>query len=249
MKHLSHWARRHARIAIPLIVAFEIINAFNGILLGVNLLQGWAAISLLLLGLGLLIGGLWIRSQSANNPGQAYAVGRRWLFGAFLGNVLLFGVLGGLWAEQAQVPTPDRAAWGLRRAIIRSDTTVTATHGQSAWERSRTGQKAKPQEQTGKRIGFVLLFVLGLALTYVTVGLACGLACAGYGFFAVITLILSLGFSAGGIFFLNRSFQQVIKPMREMDRSERRRTLRPFWIAWAALISIVGIVLLLAAVS
>jgi heme/copper-type cytochrome/quinol oxidase subunit 4 len=54
---------------------------------------------------------------------------------------------------------------------------------------------------TDKRIGYVLLFMLSLILTYLAVYLTCALACGGYAFPALLALLLALGVFAGGIIF------------------------------------------------
>lgn len=102
-------------------------------------------------------------------------------------------------------------------------------------------------KKTGKRIAYVLLFALGLALTYLSVGLACNIACAGYGFYAILTLLLGMGFTAGGIFFLSRAFDKPLLPMRELTPAQRRRTARRFWLSWLVLIGVVFLLFLVAA--
>lgn len=236
MKTISHWANRHVRVAILIIVLCEVFNAFSGLLLGMNLLEGWPIGGLLLL--AVVVGGGAVLVRLKFNPSQPYAVARRWLFGAFLGNFLLFGVLGGLWAESIQTPTPNRAVWGSRRAIMRSDSVVKTDNLRSTNQLQanflRKSQKA--DDQSGKRIGYVLLFLLSLGLAYVGTALACNLVCAGYGVLGVLVFVLGLGVLAGGIFYLIRAFDKEIVPLREMDKPKRRRTLRRFWISWLALI-------------
>lgn len=79
---------------------------------------------------------------------------------------------------------------------------------------ANTGQT---ERQTGKRVGFVLLFVLSLVLLYGSVALACSIACSGYGFLAAVVYLLGLGFLAGGIFFLGRLREKPIRKLRQID--------------------------------
>lgn len=236
MKTISHWANRHVRVAILIIICCEVFNAFSGLLLGMNLLEGWPIGDLLVLAVVLGGGAVLVRLQFS--PTQPYVVARRWLFGAFLGNFLFFGVLGGLWAESVQTPTPNRAVWGSRQAIMRSDSVVKTDNLRSTNQlQAKFLQKnKKADDQSGKRIGYVLLFLLSLVVTYLTSFLACSLACSGYGVLAVLVFVLGLGALAGGIFLLTRAFDKEIVPLREMDQPKRRRTLRRFWISWLALI-------------
>lgn len=242
MKVLSRWAKRHAHLAIVFLIGCEVLNAFNGLLLGMNLLENWSFAGLLLLAILLGGGAVLVRLQYRTN--QPYTTARRWIFGAFLGNFLLFGVLGGLWAERIQSPTANQVAWGSRRAVMRSDSVVKTDNLRPFTQANLVNQRVKADGQTGKRIGYVLLFLLSLVLAYVGAVLACNLVCSGYGVIALLTFLLGLGALAGGIFFLTRAFDGEIVPLREMDKPQRRRTLRRFWIAWLALIGVAGASLL-----
>ncbi len=222
MKTISRWASSHVRTAILIIVICEVLNAFSGLLLGMNLLEGWPMGGLLLLAVVLGGGAVLVRLQYRSD--QPYVAARRWLFGAFLSNFLLFGLLGGLWAESVQSPTPNRAVWGSRRMVMRSDTIIkpaTKTSiNQADYYASRTERSRTP---TGSRILFISLFVLGIVLSGLVAALACNLACTGYGVGAVVMFVAGVGVFAGGFFFLSRALEKVIKPWREMSRSERRR--------------------------
>lgn len=242
MKNLSRWAKRHSRTAILIIVICEVCNAFSGLLLGLNLLESWPIGNLLLL--GVLLGGGAVYVRLHHHSDQPYWVARRWLFGAFLSNFLLFGVLGGLWAERIQSPTANQAVWGSRRVVMRSDSVVKLDNIRPLHQAQLTSRRTSDENQTGKRIGYVLLFLLSIGLTYVSVGLACNLACSGYGALALLVFLLGMGILAGGIFFLIRSFENRIAPLKEMDKPQRRRTLRRFWLTWLTLIGVVAVYLL-----
>jgi hypothetical protein len=91
------------------------------------------------------------------------------------------------------------------------------------------------------------LFVLSLFLMLFTTGLACNIACSGYGFFAAIVFLLGLGFLAGGIYFLGRASEREVKRLRDMAPDERRRTGRRFWLSWGLLTGLFTLLLLVSA--
>lgn len=246
MKNLSRWASRHAFLAILIIISCEVLNAFNGLLLGLNLLEGWSMGSLLLLFLALLGGVILVRNRF--NGSQTYASNRLLIFGAFLGNFFLFGTLGGLWAESVQTPDSNRAAFGYRQEVSQSDTLIKPKNRRSSnltdyyadrTEREQTGN------QTGKRILYVLSFLAGIFLAGLAAGVACNLACAGYGVGAFLVLLLGTGIFLAAFLLLSRAFGKVIKPWREMTRRERGRTwLRALYLLFGfwALSALLGAV-------
>lgn len=228
IKKLSRWASRNARTAILLLILCEIGNAVNGLLLGMNLLDDWSEGRLLGLIAGILSGAFFLQSQSARVAGMPYWAGRRWLFGAFMTNFLLFILLGGLWASSVQAPTTSHTAWGSNRINIQSDTLVKPRRVRATnpnyYEERTTVNNQPVGNQTGKRIVFVLLFVLGIFLSSFSLGLACSLACAGNGSLAIVVLFAGVGIMLSSFFLLSRAFGSVIKPWRQMNRLERRRT-------------------------
>ncbi len=225
MKNLSRWASRHALLAILIIISGEVLNAFNGLLLGLNLLEGWSLGSLSLLCLALLGGVIFVRNRYS--PDQTFAVRRQLIFGAFVGNYLLLGVLGGIWAESVQTPDTNRAAFGYRQELSQSDSLIKPktrrSNNQADYYASRT-EREQAGDQTGKRILYVLSFLAGIFLSGLAAGLACRLACANYGVGAFLVFLVGSGIFVGAFLLLSRAFGKVIKPWREMDRRERGRT-------------------------
>lgn len=247
MKNLSHWASRHAPLAIVLIILCEVINGVNGFVLGAawintvpvaGLHAGVAALISVVIGVRLL----------AQSNGRDFQF-RRWcLFAAFLGNFLLFGLLGGLTAPRSQPRDIPTSVWSSRRIESRSDTLVRTSTLRPAVSSVAATDARRPGEQGGKRTGFVLLFVLSLFLMFFTTGLACNIACSGYGFFAAIVFLLGLGFLAGGIYFLGRATDRQVKRLRDMAPDERRRAGRRFWLSWGILTGLFTLLLLVTAV-
>ncbi len=228
MKNISRWASHHTRTAILLLILCEVGNAVNGLLLGMNLLDGWSESGLLLLIAGLLAGSFFLQTQSVRVDSMPYWAGRRWMFGAFMINFFLFTLLGGLWASSVQAPTTSHTAWGSREITIRSDTLVRPKEARPtnpAYYEERTAVNEQPVgNQAGKRIVFVLLFLLGITLSGYAVGLACNIACAGNGTLAFIVALFGTGIFLGSFFLLSRAFGKVVKPWKQVNRLERRQT-------------------------
>ena len=251
---ISCWASRHVRLAIFLLISGEIINALDGILLGANLLATWpGGVLLLLTGAGLMVA-VGVRRQPVTYPpgreARTYAAGRWQLARAFGSTFLLAILLGGLWGQSATCPAPSQAARAARQVRMPADTIIqprSATAVQPAT--AATTAPIRSYDQTGKRIGYVLLFVLGLVLLFFSVGLACDLACSGHGFGALLVLGLGFGFVAGGMFFMGRATDRPLKPMRDLTKPERRRALRRFWLGGLVLLGITGLLLLLSSLS
>ena len=253
MKNLSRWASRHVPLAITLIVLCEVANAFSGLILGAAWLDT-VPVAGLHTGLAVLISlAAGIRLTAHRGAGN-YRIERWCLFGAFLSNFLLFGLLGGLMAPRTQPLDVSVGAWGSQRKEIRTDTLTQANTQRpdrsSLLAKAVASRDITPSgQQTGWRIGYVLLFVLSFFLTYLMTGLACSIACSGYGFLALIVFLLGLGFLAGGIYFLGRALEKRVKKRSDMTPDERRRTGRRFWLSWLILIGITVLSILISAVS
>lgn len=241
MKSLSRWASLHGRTAIALLILCETGNAANGLLLGMNLLENWSAGYIVLLILGFIAGAIFIQTQSARLANRSYWVVRRWLFGAFMTNYILFILLGGFWATNVQQATFrfSQTAWGSRQITVQADTIAPPQNLKSTnpayYEIPTATVQAQPiKDQTGKRIGFILLFLLGIFLSASAIVLACRLACAGYGTFAFLVALLGGGIYLSSFFMLSRAFDKIIKPWKLMTRSERRR------VYWRSLLLLLG---------
>lgn len=253
MKTLSRWAHRHVALAILLLIGCEVTNGFVGILLGANALPDHSLSALpILLAVGVGVG-VWIRIGQPSP--QPYRQQRLRLFGAFTSTFLLWVLMGGLWGQRVQQPSGEWAAWGSRKIEhSRTDTVgVSATAAPNTTYRQTQTEKKhlKPQQagQGGKRWKFIVLTLLGFGLAYVAAGVACNLACSGYGFLSVLTVIAGLGALAGGIFFLTRAFEKPIVPMPERSETDQRRLRRRFWLLWIGAIAATGLAFLISALA
>ncbi len=102
-------------------------------------------------------------------------------------------------------------------------------------------KKQNDKIDTGRRVGYFFLFLLSLILTYFSLILFCSLACSGYGFFAVLALLLSHGIFSGGIYFLLKIFRKgYIKKYKELSKAERKKE-------WALYVKILLVFVSLAA--
>lgn len=240
MKYISRWASRHIGWAVLLIIICEIANAVNGLLLGMNLFEGWPMSVLWALMAGMLTGAGFIQNKPVAQ--MPYLVGRWWLFCAFLVNFLLFFVLGGLCAGQAAITS--QPVWGSSRTVIRSDTLAPIDRPRSVGTGDYYVERgAKTDGQVGTRIAFVLLFIASIFVAAFASVLACQLLCAGNGL-GVVVFILGMIAPVWGFFFLSLAFERIIKPLKQMSRRDKGRvSLRALLLAlgFAAVLTVLSL--------
>lgn len=92
---------------------------------------------------------------------------------------------------------------------------------------------ADDDPHSNKRIGYVLLFLLSLVLSYLGLYLSCGILCSGYGVLAALLFITTLGVLAGGIYFLIKAFSNPVRPNSLMTPQEKKKERKKFFIIWA----------------
>ncbi len=110
------------------------------------------------------------------------------------------------------------------------------TKGKIATKKAKKVNK-ELKSDTGLKLAYVALFLLSIGLSILSIYLFCSLACAGYGFFAVLTLLLGHGVLSGGFYFLFKAFEKSpVKRFKEMTKSERKKE-------WAKYVKIVLILL------
>ncbi|MBD2703969.1 hypothetical protein IC229_25210 [Spirosoma sp. BT702] len=250
MKSISYWASRHKALAITLLILGQICNAFNGISLGATLLENvplrWLQWCMWLLLAGVI--------ATYNFSYQAitinYQRSRNVLTLAFSANFLLFGLLGGIWSQQSIPAHSTQQVFGGRRIEVVRDTLENGNSIRST-VRSENQVDRKgvtsddPKSTGGRRVGYVLLALLGVIVAYGMAAIACNILCAGYGFVAALVLYLGLGGLAGSVYFLKRAFQKNLKRRQDMTQEERKRDLRVFWLSWLAFIVVVSLLILI----
>ncbi len=102
---------------------------------------------------------------------------------------------------------------------------------------------------SNRRIGYVLLFVLSIALSYFGLYLSCGLACSGYGVLTVLLLLITLGVFAGGVYFLIKAFSKKVRPFSIMSKEEKKKERKKFFTLWGVLTAIAGLFILITGLS
>jgi hypothetical protein len=236
---ISIWAARHAKTAIALIVLFEVTNMLIGITLGS---AWWARVPtwvLLTTVAGLLICRQllvqYAQIRLAELSGRLrYVFQRQALTGLFLLNLFTFTVAGGIMGSMVATPAPTSALHGSMGAseVKSEQSSATASAKFQEKGREKALQRMKddlPANQTGKRIGYIALFVVGIILAYFSVFLACNLACSGYGLLAVLALLLGLGVLSGGFYSFGRGVGKDLKPYKQMTQEERKREKRRYF--------------------
>lgn len=266
MKRISIWAHRHTLPAIGLIILFEILNALLGVTIGAGV---WAAEQpagglspWLLHGLVVVLVGIAAGMQDYGKIVGPLSRRMKYagLFGGVTLNLCLFMACGAIWAERSQTLHPSGGLGSYSRIETAGDSgrTVSATESDYVREkalqqetkhnvfRNRLRRDDTPagqnQNLTGTRIGYILLFLLGLTLAYFSVPLACGLLCAEKAFLAALVFLLGTGVLSGGIYFLIRALKPDLKLYRDMARDERKREGRRYFRTWLATLG--GVVLL-----
>lgn len=245
---LSIWAARHARLAAFVVAVFELVNIFIGITIGS---QWWHHTPVWVLMLSLL-GGVFLHKclhqyahwRLAELSGMArYVFHRQVLLALFCLNLLTSGLAGGMLSSMIANPSPTSVLHG-------SMNNTPTNQNEAASFREKAREKAlqrmkedQPTNHTGRRVGYMLLLGVGILLAYLGAFLACNLACSGYGFFAVLTVLLSLGVLAGGFYFFGLGVSKDLKPFGEMNKEERKRQRRRYFRTLAG--TTLGVVLLI----
>jgi hypothetical protein len=232
----SAWATRHPRQAIPFIILLEFANAVIGIMVGSALLKNFSAWVLMGLILGVVVINVTLKRYAHirlfDLVSQArFGFQKQVFFCLFCLNLCIYTIAGGIMGRVITHPEASSNLYG-------SLTTTSAISESSSDDkkisfREKMRQKAfkrvgAEKGDVGRRIGYIVLFLLGVALAYIGAILACNLACSGIGFGAVLVLLLSTGILAGGFYFLGRGVDKNMKPYKEMTRDERKREGRRY---------------------
>lgn len=90
----------------------------------------------------------------------------------------------------------------------------------------------EPAIPTGKRLLYVLLFLVSLPLTYFGLILACTLGCNGFPVFAWLAVITSFGVFSGGIYFLIKAFRKKARPHKSLDKKGKKKEWKNFFLTW-----------------
>jgi MFS family permease len=248
MKTISIWASKNQKLAIACIIIIELSKGLMGAAIGNDFLPIFsnATIELSVLILIFFISFIQInyRHQAVNlSKERSHQLRLKSTAMIFLSSFLLAILLGNHFKGLGY--SIDNQLVSYAGVTIKTDS-VQQKETKTVFEKIiKQNQKSHTKEQlfsnnktenssndTGKRIGYILLFVLSLALTYVGVALSCSIACSGYGVLAILALLLTLGILSGGIYFLIKSFKKTIKPSKEMTHDEKKKERRKFFAIW-----------------
>lgn len=256
MNLISIWASRNTRKAITFIIIIEFVKSIIGFDIGHNFLPALspAFIELAVLGLVFLITFVQAnyKYQAQNLSKEAHRQLRlRSTSILFLSSLFLSILMGnhfrGLGYSIPSVFVANAAVSMLADSVQTTNTIVAKDKKYSSKHKFRLFAKktADDDPYSNRRIGYVLLFLLSLVLTYVGLYLTCGILCSGYGVLALLVFITSLGVFSGGLYFLIKAFSKPVKPISTMTGDEKRKERRKFLLIWGILSVATGIFLLI----
>ncbi|RFS18054.1 hypothetical protein [Emticicia sp. C21] len=255
MNRISIWASRNTKKAITFIIIIEFVKSIIGFDIGHNFLPTFSSgfIELAVLGLVFLITFVQAnyKYQIQNLNKEAHRQLRLRSTGILFLSSLLLSILAGNHFKELgysiNSPFATNAAVSMSADSVLTTTTVAKEKKQTAKYKFRlfANKTADDDPYSNRRIGYVLLFLLSLVLTYVGLYLTCGILCSGYGVLALLVFITSLGVFSGGLYFLIKAFNKPVKPISTMTGQEKRKERRKFLLIWGILSLATGIFLLI----
>jgi len=244
MNAISIWASRNTKKAILLIIIFEILKLGIGFDIGQHFVPTLSPIFIELAVLSLVLLITYVQnnyrhkspalSKETHRKFRLQSTGIIFLSSLFL-SILLGNHFKGLGYNINSVLVANAAV------TIPADSVQTAPNDDIKDKKQVKKHKfrlfskktADDDPHSNKRIGYVLLFLLSLALSYGGLYLSCGILCSGYGVLAVLLFITTLGVLAGGIYFLIKAFSNPVRPNSLMTPQEKKKERKKFFIIWA----------------
>lgn len=261
MKTISIWASKNQKLAIACIIIIELLKGIMGVAIGNDFLPIFsnATIELSVLVIIFFISFVQInyRHKALDlSKEMSHQLRLKSTVTIFLSSFLLAILLGNHFKGLGY--SIDNQLVSYAGVTIKTDS-VQQKETTTVFEKIlKQNKKSHTKDQlfsnnktensssnSSKRIGYILLFVLSLALTYVGVALSCSIACSGYGVLAILALLLTLGILSGGIYFLIKSFKKTIKPSKEMTHDEKRKERRKFFAIWGIATAVLALWILL----
>lgn len=248
--YVASWASQHSRSAIILIVLCELTNACIGITVGSALLTELLPLQLLvLIGSAFVVRTLILKYQKTEfqhlRSTTRFLFQKRIFISLFCLNLWMYTLGGAVLGSMVQSPQPTSSLHG-SMTVVQSERRPNLSEKLSQKEEDRN---AKSSNEGLLRLGYILLFVAGVALAYISAILACNLACSGIGLAAAAVLLLGLGILAGGFYFLGRAIDKNMKPFKEMTPDERKREKRRYWRTTLGTVLVTAILILISALS
>ncbi len=256
---LSFWASRHPHQAITLIIVIEITNILIGIMVGSAVFKGGSSAIIMGIIAGLILLKVLLRRYAAlrlvDVTSQVRFVFQKQTFLCLFGlNLLTYTIAGGILGRMTAHPEGNTALYSSLSST--SETVSNRTSGETKLSfREKMYQKMARRStnsadgNAGHRVGYFLLFLLGVGLAMLGAVLSCNIACSGYGVAAVLFFLLSIGVLAGGFYFFGRGIDQNMKPYKDMTREERKREGRRYLRTLAGTVGVMGLLMLISALT
>lgn len=258
MKNISIWASKNSKKAIGLIILIELLKAIFGIIIGNELLP---VLSIPMIELVVLLIVFFVSYWQINDEYQVLELNKnnRYSFRVFKTATVflctfLLSILVGNYFKRVDYRIDSQ--WNSYAGVTTKKDSVNVAESLSFFEKviqqkhnfeTNTQKLSKTQtNDTGKRVGYVLLFMLSLILTYFGAVLSCSLACSSYGFFAILAFLLTLGILSGGFYFLIKSFRKTIKTSKEMTHEEKKKERKKFFTIWGVVTAIIALLIVIA---
>jgi hypothetical protein len=243
---IENWAIHHGKQARLVLAVSEIGRLTIAFLLGAGLGFGFdlnevlilviAVISLFLVAVKMPISK---RNFSLFLPKAVVLFLCSWLL-AGLGGTLLHGSEG-LQTGSQQLMAGDQTT-GVKSGLLDE---VVENQEKKIPEITMKTRKVKAGLPGWVRLIYVLGFLVSLVLTYYSLILACSLSCSGYGFFAVLAFIMAFGVLSTGIYFLIKAFRKKAKPYRQMEKKERKKEWKNFFLTWLVTSAVIALTILI----
>jgi MFS family permease len=261
MKTISIWASKNQNLAIAFIIIIELLKGLMGFAIGNDFLPilSNATIELSVLAIVFIISFVQInyRHYAPELTKEKYYKFRiKSTAIIFLSSFLLAILLGNHFKNVGYLVSNQLISYA--GVTIKTDS-VQQQEGLTIFEKTiKKNQSNHKKHQlfskqstenstndTGKRIGYVLLFMLSLILSYFGLALSCSIACSGYGVLAILAILLTLGIFSGGIYFLIKSFRKTIKPSKEMTHEEKKKERKKFFAIWGIVTAIAALLIII----
>ncbi|MCP9754477.1 hypothetical protein EGI26_04780 [Lacihabitans sp. CCS-44] len=232
---LSKWASRNIVLSVGLIILFQFLQIVLGVKMGREFLQSISTyelgiVCLLLFSLVFTLQKRFGVVYKHLPKIQQYVPLLRYNSIIFLCTFMLSIALGG---HLNTLENPSRSIQlSATEHSTKLDSTLNA-HIQQALEKQKTAvaDTSETKKDTGKRILYLLLFLLSLVLTYFIAVMACSLACSGYGVVAILVILLGQGVLGSGVYFFLKMFRKgFIKKWKELDTKEKKKERKRYWL-------------------
>lgn len=233
INYFSTWATRYPRQAVPLIIILEFFNVAIGITVGSALFQAFPPWVFMILVVGIVFTRVIFKKYAHirlfDLTSHARFRFQKQVFSVlFCINLCVYTLAGGILGHIVAYPEATSNLYGSMSTVSETSSKDSPLSFREKMYQKSIKRTATREGDAGRRAGYIGLFILGIVLSIFGAYLACGIACSGYGFAAVLVLLLSTGVLAGGIYFLGRVIDKNMKPYKEMTRDERKREKRRY---------------------